>query len=115
MTASKTVPVYHHVDGLRVTCRRPASQGGSLTAKWSEVTCRDCLGVKERSLVRVYARRVPAPQRSIVIFMAVVILATAVLATAAIVESIHYHHACSDAGGVVVRGRCIDKSVVIDP
>lgn len=106
MTASKTVPVYHHVDGIWVTCRRPASQGGSLTAKWGEVTCDDCLTIGQR-------RR---SEDRFTIFVIAVILGVLLLVTAAIVESVHYHHACSDAGGVVVRGdKCVDKSVVIEP
>lgn len=105
MSESKTVPIYHHVDGLQVTCRRPASEGGSLTAKWSEVSCRDCLAIGGR-------RRA---EDRFTIFVIVVILALAVLATAATVESISYHHRCADAGGVYVRGKCLDRSVVIDP
>lgn len=103
MDKANTIPVYHHVDnGVFVTCRRPASEGGSLTDKWDETTCPACRDVQiQRRLFNA------------AIFGLVAVVA--LIAAVCLIGILHERAACSDAGGAYIRGRCFDRSVLIDP
>ena len=49
------------------------------------------------------------------IFVTGVVLGAVVALAFAFIHVQHRHQACHDAGGVDVRGTCIDRSVVLDP